>query len=300
MPIRDMSINNALSGIKDNCPYCHSKREYHCEVNSGSFYRCLNCNLISKEKQESYSKVIEKYQEDYFYDYSIDQKENNRSSLFEHILDLIGKEHSNGNLLDVGTGCGNFLFAARTRGWEVKGIDPSVQSVEVAKRQFGLNVFNGTLKEYSNDVQFDVISFINVLDHSAAPWREIKRAGQLLKPGGLIYIRFPNGLLHTNIIRISSRCGLSNHIRKYLVFHQFPFTPKFIRKLLSDSYFSRITISNSPPSQGDPHHMFSAPQWAQYVKRFLYLAAIAIQILSFGKLLLGTSLQVVAMKSELF
>jgi SAM-dependent methyltransferase len=221
-----------------------------------------------------------------------------RIRLYDHILELIAKGRGVGSLLDVGTGCGFFLVAAKKRKWEVKGVDPSIQSVEVARRENDLDVFTGTLQDYKGNSKFDVITFINVLEHSALPWREIYRATELLRPGGLIYLRFPNGLLHSRCYRLIHRFGLNSSLARFLVFHQYSFTPRYIRRLLRDHGFIQTTIGNSPPSEGDPHGLFSNPNLATYVKRFIYSMAKCTEITSFGRLLLGTSLAVTAVKSD--
>ncbi len=251
------------------------------------------------KRQDSYDRVLAVYHENYFCRYSVDQVEGGRNKLFNHILDLLEEKKKIGKLLDVGTGCGFFLIAAQKRGWEVKGIEPSTQSVEAARRQNGFDVFSGTLREFYENAQFDLITCINVLDHSIEPWKEIDRAKSLLKSGGLIYIRFPNGLFHTRVYRLASKFGLANLVQKFLVFHQFSFTPRFIRRLLSDSGFSGITILNSLPSEGDPHRLLYRPTLAQFMKRSLYLMAKAIEGISGRKILLGTSLEVMAVKKPL-
>jgi hypothetical protein len=88
-------------------------------------------------------------------------------------------------------------------------------------------------------------------------------------------------------------------VRKFLVFHQFSFTPKFIHKLLKDSKLTEISVANSPSSEGDPHNLFPAPAFAQYVKRALFLLAQAACILSCGKIYMGTSLEVTAVKPKI-
>lgn len=248
------------------------------------------------ESRDSYDKILTHYREDYFGRYYFDQVEGSRNKLFNHILDSIEERKKSGSLLDVGTGCGFFLATAQKRGWEANGIEPSVQSVEVAQREYGLDLFKGTLQEYDGNVQFDAVTFINVLDHSAEPWEEIERARGLLKPGGLIYLRFPNGFLHTQIYRLALKFRLVNLVQKFLVFHQFCFTPKFIRRFLRDWGFSRINILNSPPSEGDPHKLFYLLSLAQFIKKSLYLMAKAIEAISGRKILLGTSLEAMAVK----
>ena len=279
-----------------NCPYCKAPGNLYFRVSSRNYNRCSGCDLIYKERRDSYDKILTHYREDYFGRYYFDQAEGIRNRLFNHILDLIEENRGIGRLLDVGTGCGFFLVAAKKRGWEAKGIEPSKQSVEMAKRKYGLDVFDGTLQEYDGNGQFDVITFINVLEHSAEPWKEIDRARNLLRSQGLVYIRFPNGFLHTQIYRLALKFRLVNLVRKFLVFHQFCFTPKFVRRFLSDWNFSRITILNSPPSEGDPTKLFYSPTLAQYIKRSFHLMAKLVEVISGRKILLGTSLEVIAVK----
>jgi 2-polyprenyl-3-methyl-5-hydroxy-6-metoxy-1,4-benzoquinol methylase len=279
-----------------NCPYCGKSGYLFLASYSRKYYRCYECDLLYRDIPRSYDDVVATYHENFFDKYSTDQLEGQRFRLYDHILELIGEHRRGGTLLDVGAGCGFFLAAAQKRGWEVRGIDPSSQSVEVARQQNGLDVFAGTLEEYAENGQFDVITFINVLDHSTIPWVEIDRARELLRPGGLIYLRFPNGFLHSRIYRMAHKCGFSNSSRKLLVFHEYSFTPKHIRKLLRDHGFVQTTVLNSHPSEGDPYGLFPAPILATQVKRIIYSIAKCIEFISFRQLFLGTSLEVIAIK----
>jgi SAM-dependent methyltransferase len=247
---------------------------------------------------KSYADVVDTYRRNYFDRFSVDQFAGGRVRLYEHILDLFGENREGDRLLDVGTGCGFFLVAAEKRGWKTRGVEPSIESVEVARRQNGLDVFYGTLGQYDGNGQFDVMTFINVLDHSTLPWLEINRASELLRPEGLIYLRFPNGSLHSRIYRIAHKLGLSNSLRQFLVFHTYSFTPSYIRRLLHDSGFVQTTILNSPPSEGDPHKLFPNPIFAIYVKKLMYSFAKCTDTMSRKRLFLGTSLEVTAIKSE--
>ena len=281
-----------------NCPYCGEFRDLYFAPFSKSYYRCSVCHLIYSDMKNSYDDVADTYRKNYFDRYSAEQLAGQREELYGHILDLIAGNQGGGRLLDVGTGCGFFLVAAQKRQWEVKGVEPSTQSVEVARRQNGLDVFTGTLQEYVENGQFDVITFINVLEHSPMPWREIARAKELLRSGGLIYLRFPNGLVHSRIYRMAHKYGLANSIRKFLVFHKYSFSIRYISRLLHDHGFVQTTISNSPTSEGDPNELFLNPTYATYVKRLIYLTAKCTETISCRRMFLGTSLEVTAIKPE--
>lgn len=281
-----------------SCPYCENPSYLYFVTASKNYYRCHACDLIYLGRRDSYPEIVTNYSQDYFERYSIDQLEGRRVRLYDHILDLIEEVRGVGRLLDVGTGCGFFLVAAQERRWVVRGVDPSMQSVEVARRQNGLDVFHGTVGEYDGNGEFDAITLINVLDHSALPWQEIHRVKQLLRSGGLVYLRFPNGFLHSRLYRIAYKYNLHNTLRKFLVFHVYSLTPKYIKALLHDCGFTQTTILSSPLSEGDPHKLFRNPTLATYVKKLIYSMAKCTEILSLRRMLLCPSLEVTAIKSD--
>ena len=202
------------------CPYCGAHGNFYFKISSRTYNCCSGCDLIYKENQDSYDNVVAYYRDDYFSRYSDDQVGGKRHRLFGRILDLIEKRIDTGRLLDIGTGCGVFLAAAQKRGWKVSGIEPSIQSVEVAQRQYGLDIYNGTLQEYNENDNFDVITFINVLDHSVEPWKEISRARLLLKPEGVLFLRFPNGLFHSFLFNVSKKLNIERTVARFLVLHE--------------------------------------------------------------------------------
>ena len=276
------------------CPYCEISGRPYFAIYSRTYYRCVRCDLIYQALTKSYDDVVASYHENYSQRYLTDQTEESRNIVFNHVLDLIESRKKNGTLLDVGTSCGSFLIAAQKRGWKVKGLEPSLQAADFVRQENHLDIFYGTLKEYKTVDQFDVITFINVLDHSALPWVEINRASNLLRSSGLLYLRFPNGLMHSQIYLLASKCGLMQHVSRFLVFHQYVFTPKYINTLLSDNNFSKIIIDNSLPSGNDPHGLFANKVPANSAKRLIYWFAQSAKILSGEKLFCGSSIEVIA------
>ncbi|MDO9565601.1 MAG: class I SAM-dependent methyltransferase [Candidatus Desulfaltia sp.] len=276
-----------------NCPYCKAPGKFYFKISSRTYNRCSGCDLIYKESQDSYDKVVAHYRNDYFEQYSADQMGGKRDRLFDKILGLIEKRSGTGRLLDIGAGCGVFLVAAQKRGWEVKGIEPSIQSVEVAQGQYGLDIYNGTLQEYDENGKFDVITFINVLDHSVEPWKEIDKASLLLKSGGILYLRFPNGLFHSFLFKVSKKLNIEQTIAKFLVFHECCFTPRFIRRLLSDYGFGNIEVYNASLSGGS---LISSFPLFSFITRSIEIMGKLTDLVSGGRVLWGPSLEVVARK----
>mgnify|MGYP003981554127 CR=1 FL=1 len=283
---------------QSKCPYCHCEGKYFFQILSRCYYRCIDCDLIYIYKVDSHKNKarMEFYKNKYYTIYTNDQREGGRLGLYCHILDLIESRKGCGNLLDVGAGLGFFIKKAQERGWKVYGIEPSKESSAIAVELVGKNIFNGTLEEYKGGRDFDAITFINVLDHLDEPWQEIEHVRKQIKPRGLIYLRFPNGLMHTLVFRIASRFRASKLISKYLVFHEYCFTKKYIERLLNDCGFGEINVVNSTPSEGNSGRLFRSEFYARKIKKFVYVIMGLIYILSAKKILLGTSLEVTAFR----
>jgi len=216
-----------------------------------------------------------------------------RYRLFDGILDFIEKKRDIGRLLDVGSGCGFFLIDAQKRGWKVNGIEPSIQSVKVARRQYGLDIYNGTLQEYDEKGKFDVITLINVLDHSVEPWEEIRKVYSLLKPGGILYLRFPNGLFHSFLFKASKKINIGQTVARSLVFHEYCFTPRFARRLLSDHGFADVAVCNASLSGGSLAKSFPA---FSFITRAIEAAEKLTDLVSGRRVPWGPSLEVIARK----
>lgn len=101
-----------------------------------------------------------------------------------------------GELLDIGCGTGNFLAAARDRGYGVTGIELDRNAARFAKEQLGLQrVFPLTISEFAGQhagEQFDVVTFFEVLEHQAAPAEFLQKMKVCVRPGGMIALSVPN------------------------------------------------------------------------------------------------------------
>ena len=88
-------------------------------------------------------------------------------------------------LLEIGSSVGLFLDEARRAGWDAFGVEPSRWAAESA-RAHGLSVFNGTLEEFVPEGgPFDVVVSWDVWEHLEDPVAALRRAYELLRPGGL-------------------------------------------------------------------------------------------------------------------
>lgn len=96
---------------------------------------------------------------------------------------------SAGKLLDIGSGTGDFLVAAKVKNWEVFGVEPN-QDARVLSEQKGLKVSN-ELKEIA-ETNFDVITLWHVLEHVPDLENYIQEIAARLKPTGTLIVAVPN------------------------------------------------------------------------------------------------------------
>ncbi|MCQ1538192.1 class I SAM-dependent methyltransferase [Methanocalculus taiwanensis] len=96
-------------------------------------------------------------------------------------------------MLDVGSGPGFFLLHGKNRGWQVKGIEPSVQAAEHSYG-LGLDVINDFFSEESAALfgRFDAVNMSDVLEHIPEPASILSLVYDQLDEGGLVCISVPN------------------------------------------------------------------------------------------------------------
>jgi SAM-dependent methyltransferase len=108
-------------------------------------------------------------------------------------LDQIESILGRGRLLDVGAGLGTFLRLARDRGWNVQGVEISPFAVDHIRRTLGVPVFQGDLGAFdAPEASFDLVTFWDSLEHIERPRESLRRAFQLLRPGGALVLTTDN------------------------------------------------------------------------------------------------------------
>ena len=92
-------------------------------------------------------------------------------------------------ILDIGAGTGDFLFQAKSKKWDVEGVEVNPAARKLAKEK-GVE-----LKDALNQVtdrKFDVITLWHVLEHIPNLEETIQQIENLLAPGGTVLIAVPN------------------------------------------------------------------------------------------------------------
>lgn len=147
-------------------------------------------------------------------------------------------------VLDVGCGFGGFVELMRTRGWDAEGLDPSQAVVDEATRT-GRRVRLGTLEALSaNAGPFDAITMFYVLEHLSDPMGALRKAFDLLVPGGALVIRVPHT---TPIVRLLAPVGLGRELYDP-PFHLYDYAPAVLQDMLRRTGFADIRTFPGQPT----------------------------------------------------
>ena len=94
-----------------------------------------------------------------------------------------------GKLLDIGAGTGDFLNAARKKGWTVYGSEPNLTARKIASEK-GIEL-KSSVDEFQGK-QFDVITLWHVLEHIPDLESTLEKIKNLLKRNGILIVAVPN------------------------------------------------------------------------------------------------------------
>ncbi len=250
------------------CPVCDTrkvrKQPFHYNFAGRELhgYRCPRCSAIFVHPQPSAKEIADLYSADYFE--GGDFRCGHENSAFEDgplahlvnmgVLNAIQGLKPAGKLLEIGCASGAFLNAARTLGYDVLGVELSVDACREAKEKFGLHVIQGDLMEAKlRDASMDIVYMGDVLEHLPDPVGITREVYRILRPSGLLVVEVP---AQTNTL--FSRLGflLYAALNKSTVvalppYHLFEYRPASVRFLLRRAGFrvQRIDQSCIPPGE---------------------------------------------------
>lgn len=118
-----------------------------------------------------------------------------KALIYQRDLEVIKKYLKNKNpkditVLDVGCGEGYFLRKALKNGFQCEGLEPS--KTHTPQKELNFKIFHGFLKNFKPRKNYDVITLLDVLEHTKDPQGELRKIREIIKKDGLLMIRVPN------------------------------------------------------------------------------------------------------------
>lgn len=143
---------NNLKLEYSNCPLCKSednyiayKKNYNIHIHNKSFYYpykvviCNNCGMIFNNPLPTDKAIHIIYEHDLrFSQPSIYFREKQLNFISRNI-----NNNENNKIFDIGAYEGLFLHLAKKRGYEVSGIEPSMEALKCANEKYGISLLHG-------------------------------------------------------------------------------------------------------------------------------------------------------------
>lgn len=175
------------------CSICGSeKTSLLTDLGECTFNHCLKCGVDFTDPMKAGDDA---YYEA-FYGAEAPEYGDEKKWEFEEFLKDADKLGLKGNLLDVGCGSGFFLKLAKSRGFNVFGIDFNGEAIHYAVEKLGLNnvavgeIFD--IPKFFPDIKFDAVVMFHVLEHLEDPNKVIAYLKTLLAMNGVIVVALPN------------------------------------------------------------------------------------------------------------
>jgi SAM-dependent methyltransferase len=143
-----------------------------------------------------------------------------------YILSLLGPARSR-RMLEVGCGIGTFLVDARDAGWAMSGLEINAEFPGFCRKELGIeDVAVGVISDPPfPDASFDAVAMLDVLEHMYDPVLSVTNCARLMKPGGTLVVKSPNGPMQLRKERVKKMLG-SGDGYVATIGHLNQFTPK--------------------------------------------------------------------------
>jgi SAM-dependent methyltransferase len=182
------------------CPVCGAEHFRHFDLGAGNrLRRCSVCDTVSVE---DYADPSEVYVDGYMFGQAGQFGLDVRAPEFQRYLLRVARRRvrllerasgrRGGGLLDVGSGTGEMMLAARERGWSTQGVEPERTAAQMAADR-GLDVTVASLEDSGlPERSYDVVSAFHVLEHIPDSRAFLRTMARWARPGGFVAVEVPN------------------------------------------------------------------------------------------------------------
>ncbi|OGD18089.1 MAG: hypothetical protein A2W03_14560 [Candidatus Aminicenantes bacterium RBG_16_63_16] len=164
---------------------------------------CLECGHLFADPCPTPDYIFSLYGqvEDPLYEDEAAGRARNFLGILKQLESLVPEK---GPLFDVGAATGILLNLARSRGWQPDGIEPSAWAVGVAAAKYGLSLRRGPFESASlPEDHYAAVTMVDIIEHTPIPLEAVKKAGLILRPGGVLALVTPD--IHSASARIAGR-----------------------------------------------------------------------------------------------
>lgn len=140
------------------------------------------------------------------------------------------------HILDLGCGAGFIAIPLVRKGYAVKGIDISENSLAVARQHappgLAVSFVKGNVSELREDsASYDAVLMMDLLEHLERPEEAIRQASRVLKPGGLLIFHTFNRTVFSYLVAVKGIGILCRDPPKNIHVHRLFIKPKELRRM---------------------------------------------------------------------
>ncbi len=159
-------------------------------------YKCRTCGFVAQYPGPGEFTVVTSYEDSYSLDFVNKGHEfmyPQRRRALADICERVIAYRATGMVLDVGCGDGHFLYLCSQKGLDCYGVEDSRALSSYASEKTGATIVRGRYsREMFPENSFDIISFIQVLEHIPNPASVLETAKYHLRDNGLLLIEVPS------------------------------------------------------------------------------------------------------------
>ena len=188
-----------------------------------------------------------------------------------------------GRLLDVGCSIGQFAALAKAAGFAATGLEMNEASAVFARAHYGLEVAEGTIHDAPQEAgSLDVLTMFDVIEHVPDPLGDLRKAWELLAPGGTIVLSTPNidGLFPRLSLPLAKKLDYWPHPEP--PYHLYQFSAKTLGAMLEKAGFGRCEMRHFAIDLaytfGQMQTLLKMPKRLAYAGLFAPLAALGPMI----------------------
>ncbi len=179
---------------KINCPLCGSNKHKMVRTNHNLRIVKCSCGLCFVNPQPTKKFLFKWYNESFYYNPTSEENitRNNRGNeVHKEVVKIITSFKRGGKILDIGCGPGALLTYFDKKRYSLAGTEYSDLEISKAKK-ITRDIFKGDYLEITLHKKFDIITMVEVLEHTQKPLDYLKKIYTNLNVDGLAVITVPN------------------------------------------------------------------------------------------------------------
>ena len=218
---------------KKYCLVCGEKKfRLTKKIGENRIYECVSCSLAVTQYGKKTKKSVLYGKKGMYNLKNYQSEEKRQSKKFKEIASVVKNFVRQGKVLEVGAGYGLFASLLVKNKYKLNVVEPHLKLIYLNKLKNKVKISTKTYEQFlrANKERFDLITFIDVLEHFKNPEVLFKKTSAILLDQGLVLILLPN---HRSLMQALTK----NWSWWMTEDHKYHFSSKSIKQFLINNNF---------------------------------------------------------------